>query len=97
MKRFLITLVAVLFIPACATVQSGLDKVLPKIEAAAGKGGVVLKVNGTELVNSTSLCLDPAGKVVGLLGKVPVVGQALLGVVGVCAAEPAPAEAPVVE
>ena len=79
MKKLLIVLAAVTAI-GCAGV---LGAVIPEVEAAAGANGVRLNVG----VNVESFCLESEGKVNGFLNSVPVLGDVVRSLVGVCPVE----------
>lgn len=74
----------------CATVTDLVKKVIPDIEAGVGKEGAKFSVNVDALDSLASLCLEEDGKVKGFFEKIPVVGDALVDAVGVCAPEEAP-------
>jgi len=78
MKKLTIALTATLV--GCA---GALGYVVPQVEAAAGANGVRLEV-GNVSAEVKTLCLEEGGKVDSLLGKVPVVGNTVRELIGVC-------------
>ena len=83
-KKLLVTAILCLAVGSigCAGVQEFASQYIPTVEAKASAAGFALKIDPKLGVDA--FCLDPIGTAMGVLSKIPIIGEFTADFVGVC-------------